>query len=59
MRSVAGRTFLLKSNIFHINTMKSAYKKIGYHCAKGVSIDHSGCAVLIFKEIWANGIFER
>ena len=29
-------------------------QKIGYHHVVGVSIDRNDCAILIFKEIWAN-----
>ena len=54
MRCVANCTILLKPIIVHINTMKSGYKKIGYHGAIGDCIDCNGCAVLIFKEIWVN-----
>ena len=52
--SVTSCTILLKSNTVHINTMKSGYKNIDYHGATGIFIDCNGCAVLIFKEIWAN-----
>ena len=34
--------------------MKSGYTKIDYYRAIGVSIDHNGCAVFIFKEICVN-----
>ena len=50
---MASSTILLKSNIIHI-IMKSGYKKVGYHDAKGVFIDHKDCAFFVFKAKWTN-----
>ena len=44
---------MLKSNIVHINAMKSGYKRISYHGGMGVLFDGRGCAGLIFQEICA------
>ena len=56
MRYRASCTILLKSNIVHINSMRIMDNKIGYHDAINVSIDHNGCAILIFKEMWTRDI---
>ena len=54
MRCVERCTVLLISNVIHINTIKSEYKKIVNNVAIGVRIDYIFTSFLNFKEILTN-----
>ena len=57
MRCVTSSIILLKPDIVHLNTMKSGYKKIGYHGVIGISIDRNGWCDLILQRNWARGAY--